>query len=165
MSGALADPLAAASELLDGRLTDPFAFLGRHRVGDDLVVRAFLPGALGVDVVGREGEALGVLSDDGHPGLFAGAVSSEAPYRLRIRWPDAVQETEDPYAFGLVLSDLDLHLFAEGSHWELARRFGAHERQIDGVSGVAFSVWAPNARRVSVVGDFNSWDGRRHPNC
>ena len=163
MSSALADPLAAASELLDGRLTDPFAFLGRHRVGDELVVRAFLPGAQGVEVVGHDGEMHGELSDEGHPGLFIGAVSSEAPYRLRIRWPGAVQETEDPYAFGLVLSDLDLHLFAEGSHWELAGRFGAHERQMQGVPGVAFSVWAPNARRVSVVGDFNAWDGRRHP--
>ncbi len=155
--------LSAASELLEGRLTDPFAFLGPHREGETLVVRTFLPGARKVQAVAADGSTLAELSDEGHAGLFVGELSRQATYRYRIRWPDAEQETEDPYAFGVVLSDLDLHLFAEGSHWQLARRFGAHERVMDGVPGVAFSVWAPNARRVSVVGEFNSWDGRRHP--
>jgi 1,4-alpha-glucan branching enzyme len=73
-----------------------------------------------------------------------------------------VQDTEDPYSFGPVLSDMDIYLFSEGSHWDLAHRFGANVMTVDGVDGVLFAVWAPNARRVSVVGDFNSWDGRRH---
>jgi 1,4-alpha-glucan branching enzyme len=159
------DTLAqAATELLAGRLTDPFAVLGPHKSRDKVVVRAFLPGAEQVQAVAPDGDGvLANLSDDTHPGLFVGTLKADRPYRLRIRWPDAVQETEDPYAFGLVLGDLDLHLFSEGSHWELARRFGAHELEFEGVRGVAFSVWAPNARRVSVIGDFNSWDGRRHP--
>ncbi|MDO9126702.1 MAG: 1,4-alpha-glucan branching protein GlgB, partial [Parvibaculum sp.] len=85
-------------------------------------------------------------------------------YKLRIVWPGgAVQETEDPYSFGTVLGDLDLHLFGEGRHWGLGHVLGAQPRAMEDVQGVAFSVWAPNARRVSVVGDFNNWDGRRHP--
>jgi 1,4-alpha-glucan branching enzyme len=154
---------AATAELMEGRLTDPFALLGAHRAGEGWVVRTFQPGAQAVEVVARDGaRALGRLEDAGG-GLFSGAVSEAAPYLLRITWPGAVQETEDPYAFGLVLSDLDLYLFNEGRHWDLARRMGAQPSVMHGVEGVAFSVWAPNARRVSVVGDFNSWDGRRHP--
>jgi 1,4-alpha-glucan branching enzyme len=82
---------------------------------------------------------------------------------LRIFWPAAVQETEDPYSFGLLLGDIDLHLFNEGRHFELAHCLGAQVMTIDGISGVRFAVWAPTARRVAVVGDFNSWDRRRHP--
>ena len=84
-------------------------------------------------------------------------------YRLRVRWPEAVQETEDPYSFGPLLGSLDLHLFRQGTHYELSRCLGAVAMAVEGVLGVRFAVWAPNARRVSVVGDFNSWDGRRHP--
>ena len=76
---------------------------------------------------------------------------------------DGVQETEDPYSLGLLLGDMDLFLFNEGRHFELAKTFGAQAVTIDGVSGVRFAVWAPNAARVAVMGDFNSWDRRRHP--
>ncbi|MGP9820493.1 1,4-alpha-glucan branching protein GlgB [Salinarimonas sp. NSM] len=154
---------AAAMEALAGRLTDPFAFLGMHDTGQGPAVRAFLPGAEAVEVVSREnGEVLGRLNQV-REGLHAGLVSRRERYRLRISWPGTVQETEDPYSFGMVLGDLDLHLFSEGAHWDLAERFGAQPMTHEGVEGVAFSVWAPNARRVSVIGDFNSWDGRRHP--
>lgn len=155
---------AAAMEALEGRLTDPFAFLGMHETGQGPVVRAFQPGAKAVEVMSREnGEMLGRLSEV-RDGLFAGAVSRRERYWLRISWPDGVvQDTEDPYSFGLVLGDLDLHLFSEGAHWDLPERFGAQPTEHEGVKGVAFSVWAPNARRVSVIGDFNAWDGRRHP--
>ncbi len=74
-----------------------------------------------------------------------------------------MQETEDPYSFGLLLGDVDLHLFNEGRHFQLAHCLGAQAMTIDGIAGVRFAVWAPNARRVAVVGDFNSWDRRRHP--
>ncbi len=96
-------------------------------------------------------------------GLFAGRVSSEDPYLLRITWPGAVQEIEDPYSFGPLLGELDLHLFNEGRHFELAEHLGANVTTIDGVAGVRFAVWAPNAQAVSVVGDFNTWDPRRNP--
>jgi hypothetical protein len=84
-------------------------------------------------------------------------------YRLRIIWPGGAQETEDPYSFPTIIGDLDAWLLAEGSHLRPFERLGAHLREIDGVKGVTFAVWAPDAQRVSVIGDFNTWDGRRHP--
>ncbi len=84
-------------------------------------------------------------------------------YRLRFRLPAKTIELEDPYRFPPVLGELDVHLMAEGTHLRIYERLGAHPIEIDGVDGVAFAVWAPNAQRVSVVGDFNDWDGRRHP--
>ncbi len=154
----------AVQALVDGRHGDPFAILGRHEIGDERVVRALLPGARGVEVVAREdGSPLGTLEMVHPAGLFAGPVQGSGPYRLRIRWPDAVQDTDDPYSFGLLLGDLDLHLIAQGTHYELGRCLGAQAMTVEGVSGVRFAVWAPNARRVSAVGEFNAWDGRRHP--
>ena len=154
----------AVDALVHGQHGDPFSILGHHAVGGGRAIRTFLPGALGVDVVAREdGSRLGTLEMVHPSGLFAGIVQATGPYRLRIRWPGAVQETEDSYSFGLLLGDLDLHLLREGTHYELSRCLGAVAMAVEGVSGVRFAVWAPNARRVSVVGDFNSWDGRRHP--
>jgi len=172
---------AAAAAMLEGRLDDPFAFLGAHEeeggLGAGVVVRTFQPGAQKVELVAPgSGEGTGGASGGGPlctmeelaPGIFTGRLPSRQPYVLRVTWPAEdgathVQETEDPYSFGLILSDFDLHLFAEGQHYELARVFGAQPQAVGGVEGVVFSVWAPNARRVSVVGDFNAWDGRRHP--
>ena len=96
-------------------------------------------------------------------GLYCGSSRKPPAYRLRIVWPDHVQEIDDPYRFLPVLGELDVWLLAEGSHLRPFERLGAHIREIDGVKGTAFAVWAPNVRRVSVVGDFNLWDGRRHP--
>jgi 1,4-alpha-glucan branching enzyme len=154
------DVLVAAAALLEGRLDDPFAMLGAH----DGEVRTFQPGAETVTLIARDdGRTLGPLEQH-LPGLFVGALAEDVPYAFRIAWPGgAVQETEDAYSFGPVIDDLDLQMFGEGRHWELARAMGAQPRTMDSVEGVAFSVWAPNARRVSVVGDFNGWDGRRHP--
>jgi 1,4-alpha-glucan branching enzyme len=152
---------AMTAALMEGRLTDPFAFLGPHRDDAGVVVRTFQPGADEV-LASQDGDALTPLKQEA-PGLFCGRLPADGHYRLRVRWGEAVHEAEDPYAFGLMLGDLDLHLFTEGSHWELAQRMGAQPMEMEGVPGIGFSVWAPNARRVSVVGDFNSWDGRRHP--
>jgi 1,4-alpha-glucan branching enzyme len=102
-----------------------------------------------------------------HPaGFFAGSVlkrDKPFPYRLRLTIGDTRTEIEDPYRFGNVLGEIDVHLIAEGRHRRLYEKFGAHAARMDGVAGTSFAVWAPNARRVSVVGDFNDWDGRRHP--
>ncbi len=149
--------------LLAGRHGDAFAVLGPHDGPAGRIVRVLAPGARGVDVLRRvDGESLGTLGAV-RPGLFEGMVTDRAPYRLRIAWPGGVQETEDPYAFGPLLGDLDLHLFNEGRHFELAEAFGANRLVLDGVEGVRFAVWAPNAAAVSVIGDFNAWDARRHP--
>jgi 1,4-alpha-glucan branching enzyme len=157
-------PTAAA--IANGEHLDPFAVLGPHKaVATGRVIRAFLPGARKVVAFARGGdnEVLCELHEVAVPGFFAGRPNKDEPYVLRIEWPDFVQATEDPYSFGIVLGDLDLHLFGEGSHWKLAQNIGAAPIEVDGIPGVRFAVWAPNARRVAVVGDFNAWDGRRHP--
>ena len=155
---------AAALALAAGRFTDPFSYLGPHSGAHGTQVRAFLPGALGVEVLAREDRrSLGLLALAHPEGLFIGSLSHLVPYVLRIEWKDSIQETEDTYSFGPLLGDVDLHLFSEGTHYQLSEHFGSIIRTIDGVSGVQFAVWAPNAKRVSVVGDFNCWDGRRHP--
>jgi 1,4-alpha-glucan branching enzyme len=155
----------ALDALLLGTLNDPFAVLGRHGTPDGSVVRAFFPGALGIEArAAEDGSLLTQLAlSPTHEGVFTGPMPDAGRYVLRIQWPGGVHETEDPYAFGPLLSDLDLHLFSEGTHWDLPHRFGANVATVDGVEGVRFAVWAPNARRVSLVGDFNSWDTRRNP--
>jgi len=155
---------AEIEALAQARHGDPFRVLGPHDGPSGRTIRAFLPGAKAVEVLRRsDGAVIGELHEGRSPGLFEGAVGAPVPYLLRIVWPGAVQETEDPYSFGPVVGDLDLHLFNEGRHFELARALGANEVTVDGVSGVCFAVWAPNALRVAVVGDFNAWDSRRHP--
>jgi len=153
----------AIEALVAGRDADPFAVLGPHDSGAGRVVRALMPGAVAVAAVDRnEGSTLGQLHKVDPGGLFAGTVPGSQPYRLLVHWPDRVEELDDPYSFGPLLGDLDLHLIAEGTHRQLGAVLGAHAVTIDGISGVRFAVWAPNAQRVSVVGDFNGWDGRRH---
>jgi 1,4-alpha-glucan branching enzyme len=157
------DP-AAVTALAEGRIGDAFALLGPHPCAQGRVLRVYLPPAQAVEATDRSGAPLATLQPLPTPGLFAGIIPADVPYRLRIHWPGGVlQETEDPYSFGLLLGELDIYLLAEGSHLELGRCLGAQPMSIDGVAGVRFAVWAPNARRVSVVGDFNGWDGRRHP--
>jgi 1,4-alpha-glucan branching enzyme len=154
----------AAAEAMEGRMTDPFGLLGVHDGPGGKLVRSFQPGAESVELLARDDRRLLGRLDHFEGGLWVGALGEDVPYLLRVAWPGGgVHETEDPYSFGFVLGDLDLHLFSEGRHWNLAAALGAQPRELDGASGVAFSVWAPNARRVSVVGNFNAWDGRRHP--
>ena len=138
-------------------LRDPFAFLGRH--GD--VVRVFQPGAERVTLIAGGAEA--DLQPAGNEGLFTGLMPA-ASYRVRTTWPGGVvSEAADPYAFPPQLGDLDLHLLREGAHWDLPLRLGANVDAVNGVDGTRFAVWAPNARSVSVVGDFCGWDARRLP--
>ena len=144
---------------------DPHRVLGAHAVDDGVVVRAFRPDAREVlaRVEGREA----VMLHQRHPaGLFEGFASDAGlplRYELEVTYPDGgVYTLRDPYTFAPTIGDLDLHLIGEGRHEELYERLGAHVREIDGALGTAFAVWAPGARAVSVVGDFNSWDGRLH---
>ena len=162
-----ADTLLPAPGEIDaivrGQHGNPFAVLGMHPDGDAQIVRVFAPDAGEVVVVGPDGSYKGTLERHHPEGFFAGRVRGPRfAYRLRLKAGQAEWEREDPYAFEPVLGDVDEYLIAEGRHEELWRRLGAHPMTHGDVDGVAFAVWAPNARRVSVVGDFNAWDGRRH---
>ena len=156
---------AALIALADGRYGNPFALLGPHRERGKRIVRTLQPGARAVHFIDDDGEVLGALEPEGPPGLFAGAMPARRrKYRLRVTWSDgATQDIEDPYRFPSALGEMDLYLLGEGSDRYVYRKLGAHVTELEGVSGTRFAVWAPNASRVSVVGDFNSWDGRRHP--
>jgi len=156
-------PPAAAEALDRAEVGDPFSLLGPHPGAAGTIVRVFLPQAQQVEILSRSGKGLGTLNPVQTPGLFAGLIPANTGYVLRIHWPGAVQETEDPYSFGLLLGEMDLHLIAEGNHRQLGQCLGAQAMTVDGVRGVRFACWAPNARRVSVVGGFNNWDARRHP--
>jgi 1,4-alpha-glucan branching enzyme len=151
-------------QILDANHPNPFAFLGLHCEGksDVYVVRTFQPGAIDV-LVNIDGEEL-AMDQAGSSGFFVLKTRRKKPfsYKFKVVYPGAVVEREDPYRFEQVLGDMDIHLLNEGTHRKLYDVLGAHPREIDGITGVAFSVWAPNASRVSVVGDFNDWDGRRH---
>jgi len=159
---------ADAQAILAGRHPDPFGFLGLHEVDGALTVTVFRPGAERIEVLdaatGRRIVALAPVADA--PGLFSGRAARRRKrfsYRLRL-WQDGQsREEEDPYAFGPVLGEMDEYLIGEGTHYRLWQALGAHRMVHEGVDGTHFAVWAPNAARVSVVGDFNGWDGRIHP--
>ncbi|HEY0852029.1 MAG TPA: 1,4-alpha-glucan branching protein GlgB [Bradyrhizobium sp.] len=154
---------AEAYAIVEGRHADPFHYLGLHKEHGKTIVRAFLPEATQVDAVGEHGNAA-TLTRIHEAGLFAGAAPEGAEhYQLRARFGNNVVQLEDPYRFPPVLSDYDLYLLGEGTHQRIYDKLGAHPMTLDGVEGVAFVVLAPNARRVSVVGDFNYWNPRRHP--
>jgi 1,4-alpha-glucan branching enzyme len=146
---------------------DPFSVLGAHAVLDTQTsVRCFLPGATAVRVLPSHGSEGIALSQHNYTGFFEGLVDMAVttPYQLEIHWSghDPVV-MEDPYRFPVLISDTDIWLLQEGTHLRPFEVLGAHLCTIQGVSGTRFAVWAPNASRVSVVGDFNHWDGRRHP--
>ncbi|OQX10629.1 MAG: 1,4-alpha-glucan branching enzyme [Desulfobulbaceae bacterium A2] len=144
---------------------DPFAVLGRHPDpdGDGMVLRAFIPNAVEVRIA-EGGMTLTRLPDSDH--FEWRGDGRDLPAHHSLIWRDQQNRehiARDPYTFPPQLGDLDLHLFGEGRHRHAFRFLGAREHEVDGVAGVLFAVWAPNAERVSVVGDFNCWDGRRHP--
>ncbi|HEX2512849.1 MAG TPA: alpha-amylase family glycosyl hydrolase, partial [Xanthobacteraceae bacterium] len=151
-----------AYAIIEGRHSDPFHYLGRHIEKDVAVVRAFIPDAAEVRVVDEQGHE-SELDRIHDAGLFAGRLPNGSQrYQLRARFGQNVVELEDPYRFPPVLSEFDLYLLSEGTHIHLYEKLGAHPMTHEGVPGVAFVVFVPGAKRVSVVGDFNLWDGRRH---
>ena len=147
--------------------SDLFAYLGRHSLAEgDEVVRVLIPGVVSVDIVNRRNGELIVPSEKiDERGFFVAVLPDDAPdYALRIRYTEDTEPVieEDPYHFGSALQDMDSWLLAEGKHLRPYEALGAHFAELDGVKGVRFAVWAPNAQRVSVIGEFNNWDGRRH---
>jgi 1,4-alpha-glucan branching enzyme len=157
--------------LQEARHGDPFAVLGLHRVHDGAhstqVLRCFLPRAHAVSVLDREGVWLADLQRQPGSDLFAAVLAEHDQsfaYRLRIDWGDGnVLTTLDPYSCAPLILEMDIWLLAQGQHHRPYEWLGAHLVEVDGQAGTRFAVWAPSAQRVSVVGDFNQWDGRRHP--
>lgn len=162
-SAAAAHPLTGdAARIVAGIHDDPFGVLGPHGQGPARRVTAFAPGAEGMTAMaGDTAHPLAPVPEA--PGLFSGPVPGDGPYLLRAAGPyGTMWEMDDPYRFGPVLGEIDEYLIGEGTHHALWHALGAHVITHEGASGTHFAVWAANARRVSVVGGFNGWDGRRH---
>jgi 1,4-alpha-glucan branching enzyme len=157
---------AELQALAAGRHAEPHRILGAHPVRGGVVVRACHPDATAAECVLPDGTAVGMepLAVAGYFGAFLQGRSAPLRYRLRFRFTGGgVWEQEDPYRFLPSLGEMDIYLISEGTHRALWQMLGAHPRQLDGVDGVGFAVWAPNAQGVSVVGDFCRWDERRLP--
>jgi 1,4-alpha-glucan branching enzyme len=154
--------------LVEGRHGNPFGVLGLHGGGggEPLSLRVFAPDADSVTVIeAKQGKALAELEKLDERGFFGAAFprrKQRFAYRLKFANGGGAWEREDPYRFPPLLGDLDVYLLAEGRHYRMFEKLGAHPLRLEGVDGVGFAVWAPNARRVSVIGHFNGWDGRRH---
>lgn len=157
-----------AQALQGGSCRDPFGQLGPHAgpAPGQHTLRIFVPGASRVTALSRQtGQPLAELTPRGKEGLFTGTLSDAAAsdYHLAVEAGGQRWTQEDPYRFGPWLGELDVWLLAQGQHLRPWQKLGAHGTALNGVPGTAFAVWAPHAQRVSVVGDFNGWDGRRHP--
>ena len=152
--------------LVSGAHQNPHRILGLHETDSGAVVRTYRPDAERMEVVLDSGDSV-VGERIADAGIFEAHLEkpvAATDYRLRVTYPHGNSfDLRDPYAFWPTLGDIDLHLAGEGRHEELWRRMGARVITVDGVSGTAFAVWAPNAKGLRVVGDFNSWDGRLHP--
>ncbi len=163
MSAVIPTIPSALQGILEARHHDPFSVLGKHPYGQGEVVRAYIPGANQVAIVEGNRTMQRIPETD----LFEWyGKAGELRDRYQLTWTDAHGQRHvayDPYCFPTQLEDFDLHLFGEGRHWHAYRFLGAHVHTADGIEGVLFATWAPSAQRVSVVGDFNNWDGRRHP--
>ncbi len=150
--------------ILDARHHDPFSVLGRHRDQGKEIIRVLLPLAESVRISGSGLQMERLTGTD----LFQYAIQpgDKIDDHFGLDWIDKSGDNHahlDPYTFPPQLKDFDIHLFCEGKHWHVYRLLGAHPHSVEGVDGVLFATWAPNAERISVVGDFNGWDGRSHP--
>ena len=156
---------SALDALATARHSDPFAVLGPHIEDGHVVVRALFPAAGHVTLLSAAAGDV-PMKRRHRGGVFEAQVPgvTEVPdYRLRVTWPDGrVSDIDDPYRYARVISDYDLYLFGEGNHTRIYDRLGAHPLKVGSADGVHFAVWAPNATRAAVVGDFNIWDARMH---
>ncbi len=155
-------------ELIDGKINAPKHLLGIHDFGDGQVITCYKPHSVSVSVKTPQGKTLYPLEKVGEEGFYGIYFPTKkfegTKYRLVTEYMDGTTVTSaDCYAFDGVFSDFDAYIFAEGKHYDIYEKLGAHPMEIDGVKGTYFAVWAPDARRVSVVGDFNMWDGNLHP--
>ncbi|HEU0066534.1 MAG TPA: 1,4-alpha-glucan branching protein GlgB [Sphingomonas sp.] len=156
-------PRGAIEALLAGRHADPFSLLGPHAGPTGTFVRAFVPGAEMLAACDLAGTTLGSLDRVDPAGLFEGIVAGPPqPLRYHAHAAGHAWQVSEPYSFGPVLGPVDDVLMAQGTHLRLHDKMGAHRISHEGATGTHFAVWAPNAARVAVVGDFNDWDARRH---
>jgi len=154
--------LPQAQRIIDARHHDPFEYLGKHQLTDSTVIRAFIPGASHITIVNGNYQMQRIANTD----LFEWHGKNESvPEHYQLQWTDRWgnhHTSYDPYSFQPQLADFDIHLFGEGKHQYAYRILGANPHVADEIPGILFATWAPNAERVSVVGDFNDWDGRQH---
>ncbi len=155
-------------ELIDGKINAPMHLLGNHDYGDGQVITCYKPHSQSVSIKTPKGKTsipLEKISEEGFYGAYFPKKKFKGnEYRLITEYYDGTSvETADPYAFEGLFTDFDAYLFAEGKNYDVYNKMGAHPMEINGVKGTYFSVWAPDARRVSVVGDFNMWDGQLNP--
>ena len=174
VSNRIAEDYSAMNNLTLCRCDHPHRVLGPKRLkskslAGKVVVRTYQPGADKAWVISADGRKFKPMRQVHPDGIFE-AVCHESflrcqnkRYQIRYTQENTTMTKHDPYDFEPLLSDMDLHLFNEGNHFDIYEKLGAHLRTIDGVKGVNFAVWAPNAQSVSIVGDFNQWDGRQHP--
>lgn len=155
--------------IVEGEHKDPFSTLGIHKAEDltgnllGMAVRAFIPDSEAIEVIPSDGGAPYAMKMVHSAGFYEAAITDRGdffPYKLQVTdRSGSIHTIDDPYCFWPVLTEFDLHLFNEGNHHRIFDKFGAHIMEINGTKGTLFAVWAPCARRVSVVGDFNNWDG------
>ena len=156
-------------KIVNGEHADPHFILGMHDSEDGVhtVVRVFNPEASAVELFNPKKKTEKYAMQLEHNcGFFAAVLPKQKHYRYKLRFTGHdghTWEAWDPYTFAPVLGEIDLHLFGQGTHYEIYNKLGATPMEVDGIAGVLFAVWAPNSRRISVVGDFNGWNGLRHP--
>ncbi len=151
-------------KIIDARHHDPFNVLGKHPSGKDKEkIIVYLPNAESVTLHEFNAPFTRIAGSDFF--VWTGE-KNKVPHHYQLSWQNKQGEQHlnyDPYCFPPQIGDLDLHLFGEGKHWHAYNVFGANYHEVNGIQGILFSVWAPNAERVSVIGDFNQWDGRVNP--
>ncbi|MCA9731543.1 1,4-alpha-glucan branching protein GlgB [candidate division KSB1 bacterium] len=159
-------------KIIHGDHSDPFKILGLHEVTKGkqkhYAIRVFVPTAKEISVISENGKdfarPMEKLHNEGFFELLLKKEEHPGSYKFRATdYHDSQWEFYDPYSYSTLLTDFDMHLFGEGNFFHMYEKFGAHPMEINGIRGVQFVVWAPNANRVAIVGDFNAWDGRRHP--
>ncbi len=157
------------AELEKGVINAPHDLLGCHifKEEDVQIFTAYRPCAEKIWLLDQEGGEIGEMEEMPVEGLFGYVITKKkdrlTKYQFRVKYgEDDIIDVEDPYAYGKTFTDFDCYIFGEGKHYQIYEKFGAHRETIDGAAGTRFIVWAPRARSVSVIGEFNMWDGRLH---
>ncbi len=151
--------------LVNARHDNPHHILGMHECLDDVYINVFIPDAKVVKIIDVKGGKEYALVSDRVKGFYSVKIKDRGQfdYKIKVKYEDGREEIfVDPYIFEPVIDPIDISLFNEGMHYEIYNKMGAHPMTVDGVKGTLFALWAPNAERVSVVGNFNNWDGRRY---